>query len=1573
MKRKIIFYLLFLFVIKTTAQTDKNRVIVTTPLVEAPTLQAVNDLGSSDKLQVVHYLDAFGRVVQTIQVSESPGQNSIVQPFSYDQYGRQSNTYLPYTVTGNNADPMEYRANWEAEQLQFYQNTPHVVQTNFPFAQTEYVKSPLNMPARISAPGELWTLSSGHTQKNASETNDPDDNVLLLRVNENYEPEAYTTSTVQPNSTPGLISHQNFGMYQSLDWSFHGDDIYPIEDNQKCFQINGGAESHFHGPFTFEGFDEGFMYKMRFKIRSTSLGTGILLNWRIWNNGTVSHSGSCNTNDYGNLCILWHWIEIDQLTNCDILEFFEAGPDEVVGQYLQLGEVEIYKYGDVIVSNVHKPGTLLKQSVTDENGQKTEEYFDISGRKLLTRTIGTDGLVSNTYFVYDTKGRLVYTIPPMAAQVMMDNPNFVFSDITEYLFINKYDGRNRATEIKVPGKGWSYVVYDEMGRILLSQDPNQALQNKWTFYKYDVFGRVIISGTFTPNTPMNRQQVQQNYASWYSLNPELFYEKYLGTGNYFGYSFQTFPNSNAQFDILMVTFYDGYQFQTDSNYAPDEEALLDVNTLGLTTGSLLKVLDGQNNYLKTVNYYDEKKQLVESHQQNLNGKDVVLNRYDFAGSITATEHVQDFGSNHISVVKWFEYDHSKRLKKVFYDLGGDAAVTLLALQYNELGQVTKKRLHYDGTSNNYLQTIDYRYNERGWLLKINNAALVDDGDNLEDDDVFGEELIYSDNGFLTDLPYFSQFNGNISAVKWKSKAPNVDGTYLPIKLYTFEYDGLNRLRYARSAETTPRNSANFNEHIGEYNEFLSYDLNGNILTLERYNDGQGIDLLDYNYEPGSNRINYIHDNWNWPEQAAYKQFPSGVVELDEYDYDANGNMIQDDNKGISLAYNPINLIEEVTKPGYDAVHYLYDATGRRLSKTIGTAEPYYYVNGVEYNNGALVQLYTEEGVVRPTPADATNTTDYVFDYHIKDHLQNVRVVISNQNATHRELLVTHEVVRSAIEEGTFENVDVVRADKPLLMPTVNTYGANNKTGRLSAQNNQGMGPSRVMPVHQGDVVDAQTLYWYDDIEPNTGVQSLSQILSQMVTGLLNVGQGVLPAGEQGTSLFLNTSSSAYLGLATFVNSSFQQVDLSQPQAFMVWIKLDARMNVEQEQSGFLQVSEGNTLGTLQKQQLIMNTEGYLFMYLINSSTKKVDFDNFDIIIQTASVLEMMDYYPFGLAWHVPGSGAASRTDNKFWHTSKEMQSNEWGAGSGIDLEDFGARMYDPAVGRWWSVDPLADMRMSLSSYNYCSNNPILRIDLTGALDGDYYDINGNYLGNDAINDQKVYVADGVDNTKTGKDAFINARDLGVTHSTFLKLASVINQESSGDYKESMAIGTTIVNAKSNNGNISLESLIGNSNFTKAILDKNYQAFLQSPNNAKYAITSSVNALLYMSGERFNAFDYSYGAILWEGGQLAALGANHYHSKFYGMDVLTGHWQQFKTFYENQGSVMLNTFGVKSVADIHSTLNPVYTAYWINSEKSHNYRILISSTVVHGGTMFFGPNTGDPRNVNFNWSDLSKYK
>lgn len=69
-----------------------------------------------------------------------------------------------------------------------------------------------------------------------------------------------------------------------------------------------------------------------------------------------------------------------------------------------------------------------------------------------------------------------------------------------------------------------------------------------------------------------------------------------------------------------------------------------------------------------------------------------------------------------------------------------------------------------------------------------------------------------------------------------------------------------------------------------------------------------------------------------------------------------------------------------------------------------------------------------------------------------------------------------------------------------------------------------------------------------------------------------------------------------------------------------------------------------------------------------------------------------------------------------------------------------SRMYDPQLGRFWQFDPLGDLREWLSPYNYVQNNPILRVDPTGALD-DYFDLEGNYLGSDEADTDIVRVVD----------------------------------------------------------------------------------------------------------------------------------------------------------------------------------------------------------------------------------------
>src|SRR5690606_25456444 len=523
--------------------------------------------------------------------------------------------------------------------------------------------------------------------------------------------------------------------------------------------------------------------------------------------------------------------------------------------------------------------------------------------------------------------------------------------------IYHYDYRNRLVEKKIPGKGWEYIVYDKLDRPILTQDPNLRLQNKWLFTKYDAFSRVVYTGLFdyTPlgsstDENLGRKELQSTVDGltngiWHEEKIEDISQVETINGTTVYYSNDRFPNTNI--DLLTINYYDNhiFDFPSELAYTDSYSQTLSTNNKTLATGSKVSVL-GTNDWITTVTYYDDKGRAIFTGSDNpfLDTQDLVKTQLDFVGKVIETTSIHTKGTNNtIEVIDQFTYDHAGRLRTQTQTINGGNRELIVNNHYDELGQLVSKDVGGDAAlqaeQSTGLQTIDYSYNIRGWLKTINY-------DTEADNDLFNFKIAYNNPTTPGATPLY---NGNISETFWKTANDNNE------RGYDYTYDALNRIKaanYHGYYELTEAPSAIENYTVSGIN----YDKNGNILSLKRYGyyelEGvKGIDIIDhltYAYTPLSNQLKNVTDN---AYIEGFKDGNNGNTLSQDYEYDINGNMTTDRNKGItSIAYNPINLptrvVFENLDPQYSttwkAITYTYDATGVKLQKTVqqGTTGSY---------------------------------------------------------------------------------------------------------------------------------------------------------------------------------------------------------------------------------------------------------------------------------------------------------------------------------------------------------------------------------------------------------------------------------------------------------------------------------------------------------------------------------------------------------------------------------------------------------------------------------------------------------
>lgn len=617
---------------------------------------------------------------------------------------------------------------------------------------------------------------------------------------------------------------------------------------------------------------------------------------------------------------------------------------------------------------------LYKTVVKDENWVEsdgvsglTKEFKDNEGHVVLKRLLfkNSNNQIDSlsTFYIYDDFGNLRYVIPSGVSSTSFTESDQLFKD---FIYAYRYDGRQRVIEKKIPGAWWTHFVYNKLDQVIGSQDSVQRSRNEWTFSKYDGLGRSIMSGLYISST---RRSALQTIAD----NQTSLWETRTG-GTHYGYTKLAWPQTSMK--VLNVNYYDDYNFNSPSDYtyATDSLNVKSTMTRGLLTGSIVKILNSKDS-LWRVNYYDNEGRMIQCHKKNIvGGKEVINNKYDFVDQLLVSKRVHTGRNGQTAtILNWYEYDHMGRKLKVKEKINTEPAVTLVQYNYNEIGELTEKNLHSSNGST-YAQSVDYRYNTRGWLKSINNSTLTSDGGLSNDDtnDRFGMEMSYESGP----VP---QYNGNISSLKWKGA--KLSSTLTAGQGYKFNYDKLNRLTAAVSTA-----GPNYSEYIG------SYDKMGNILKLGRYSQGVKIDSLTYTYFNGGNQLQKVED------AATTEGFINGSTAATEYTYDANGNLLSDLNNGITvIAYNYLNQPQLLTK-GSQKVQYTYDATGNKLKRTlVGYLDSIEYVSGIQYKNGLIDFIQTNEGRA------IKNGTSYLYRYSLQDHLGNLRVEVdASGTALHEE-------------------------------------------------------------------------------------------------------------------------------------------------------------------------------------------------------------------------------------------------------------------------------------------------------------------------------------------------------------------------------------------------------------------------------------------------------------------------------------------------------------------------------------------------------------------------------------------
>jgi len=1307
-----------------------------------------------DVKQSTGYFDGLGRPVQTVlkQGSLATGTNPVdmVTPVVYDAYGREVYKYLPFgsTATDGTQNNGNFKLSPLNQQAAFYstQLSGQSGDAGYAYNKTNYQNSTLNRVVSTYAPGANWVGTESNTDP--ATRHGVQTNYWVNTVNDDVK--KFTVTDVANGwGTYSIASGvYNAGtLFKKVTVDERGNQLIEFKDLDgqvilRKVQLtatpdDGTGTGYTNWLCTYYIYDD--LNRLRCVIQPQGVIQLIQSGWDM-----TAFNNNSNHILYEQ-CFRYEYDDRNRMVMKKV-----PGADEV---YM------IYDIRDRMV--------FAQDANLRAQGQWLTTLYDALNRPVITGLLTYNVQRSDLQQVVTTQTTSIPPPPGVLADLSLPDPSHS----------GTYDGTYQALNSITMNDGFVTTDGADFTAEIVGGQGDQA----------------VVDGESVNKSPLPS-------GAPFMVLTNTYYDDYNGIAAY-GSQYNSKDNS-----------YDGYFNAASNGSWPYPQAISQsAATRGLVTGTKAKVLTTSGNqYLYSAHFYDDRGRVIQIKNSNISGGlDIITTQYSFSGKPLMTVQKQEMANVQTNLVlSKLTYDYLDRLvkteKKISNSLinGGNlpsAWTTTSEMKYDGLGQLKNKALgKQKDASGNYtvdaIENLGYDYNIRGWMLGINKGYL---GSGSATSSYFGMELNYDKDGYAPNGS--KQYNGNIGATVWRTQGDGVQ------RQYQYGYDNANRLMKGDFTQLDAggwsSSNVDFSVKIGDGNNPLSaYDANGNIQRMQQWGlktDGSGstqIDDLRYLYFNNGNKLQSVSDLIT----ANYKlgDFTDKNISGNDYGYDKNGNLVSDLNKSIigstgtdittggAISYNFLNLPQQVLVNGKGTISYIYDGAGNKLQKitseagatvaynngsytsditTTITYESGFVYESKAYNNSALSALqYTnklqfagqEEGRIRALYANAatpSTPTGMAYDYFIKDHLGNVRMVLTDEQKQDIYPAATLEgslsnATDAVHTENQFYNIDASKiADKSEATgitdyinknggsnpqdPPVNNNPYSNVTAnsqklyKLIADNGVGVtGLGMTLKVMSGDRIDIYGKSYY--FNNNTNSTNYNVPVLDLLTGMLGAPTGAT-ATKATTAQALSSVTDVYNGVNGFLTNSNRGSVGSTPRAYINWILFDD--NFKYVTGNFERVAQPNVVEDHHLSNIPITKNGYLYVYVSNESPVKVFFDNLQVIHTAGPILEETHYYPFGLTMAGISSKAFNRLENKNKFNGKEIQNKEFNDGSGLETYDFGTRNYDPQIGRWSTVDPKADKMRRFSVYNYAFDNPIRYVDPDGMSPEDwvrYHDADG---------------------------------------------------------------------------------------------------------------------------------------------------------------------------------------------------------------------------------------------------------